>query len=51
MKYTRDEVADDARVPLEAARVLWRSMGYADVGEAVAFTDEPTWRHCTGCCT
>ncbi len=40
MKYTRDEVADDASVPLEAARVLWRSMGYADVGEAVAFTDE-----------
>lgn len=39
-RYTRDEVARDAGVPLEAARVLWRSMGYADVGEAVAFTDE-----------
>jgi adenylate cyclase len=39
-KYTRDEVAADAGVPLEAARVLWRSMGYADVGDAVAFTEE-----------
>ncbi|MBK6764469.1 MAG: adenylate/guanylate cyclase domain-containing protein [Micrococcales bacterium] len=38
-KFTRDEVAADAGVPLESARVLWRSMGYADVGEAVAFTD------------
>jgi adenylate cyclase len=40
MKYTREEVAADAGVPLEAVRVLWRSMGYADVGEAVAFTEE-----------
>lgn len=39
-QYTREQVATDAGVPLEAARVLWRSMGYADVGEAVAFTDE-----------
>lgn len=39
LKFTRDEVARDAGIPLEAARVLWRSMGYADVGEAVAFTD------------
>ncbi len=37
--YTREQVAKDAGVPLEAARVLWRSMGYADVGEARAFTD------------
>lgn len=39
-RYTREQVAADAQVPLEAARVLWRSMGYADVGEAVAFTDQ-----------
>ncbi len=38
LEYTREQVASDAAVPLEAARVLWRSMGYADVGEAVAFT-------------
>ena len=38
LEYTREQVATDAAVPLEAARVLWRSMGYADVGEAVAFT-------------
>ena len=41
MKFTREEVARDAGVPLESVRVLWRSMGYADVGdESVAFTDE-----------
>ncbi len=40
LTYTRDQVARDAGVPLEAARVLWRSMGYADVGESVAFTAE-----------
>ncbi len=39
LQYTREQVAKDAHVPLEAARVLWRSMGYADVGEAIAFTD------------
>lgn len=39
IKYTRDQVATDAGVPVETARVLWRSMGYADVGEARAFTD------------
>ena len=39
LRFTREEVARDAHVPLEAARVLWRSMGYADVGQAVAFTD------------
>ena len=32
MKFTREEVARDAGVPLESVRVLWRSMGYADVG-------------------
>lgn len=39
MAFTREEVAKDVGVPLEAARVLWRSMGYADVGESVAFTE------------
>lgn len=39
LQFTRDAVAKDAGVPLEAARVLWRSMGYADVGEAIAFTE------------
>jgi adenylate cyclase len=38
LEFTREQVAKDAHVPLESARVLWRSMGYADVGEAVAFT-------------
>ncbi len=40
LQFTREQVASDAHVPLEAARVLWRSMGYADVGEAVAFTQQ-----------
>ena len=35
MKFTREEVARDAGVPLESVRVLWRSMGYADVGDRV----------------
>lgn len=37
--YTRYELVDIVGVPIEEARVLWRAMGYADVGEAVAFTD------------
>ncbi len=37
LEYTRDEVADAAGVPLETVRVLWRSMGYADVGSSIAF--------------
>lgn len=40
LRYTREEVSGDAGIPLESARILWRSMGYADVGEAVAFTEE-----------
>jgi adenylate cyclase len=40
LKYTREDVARDAGIPLEAVRVLWRAMGYADVGEAVAFTEQ-----------
>jgi adenylate cyclase len=38
-RYTRDEVAEAAGVPLDDARRLWRAMGLADVGEAVAFTE------------
>lgn len=36
-RYTRERVAELADVPLAEARRLWRSMGYADVGSAVAF--------------
>ena len=36
----REEVAHAAGRPLEDARRLWRAMGFADVGDAVAFTDE-----------
>jgi adenylate cyclase len=39
-RFTRAEVAQRSGVPLEDARPLWRAMGFADVGEAVAFTDE-----------
>ncbi len=39
-RLRRDEVAHRAGVPLEDARRLWRAMGFADVGDAVAFTDE-----------
>jgi adenylate cyclase len=35
----RDQVADAVGVPLEEARRLWRAMGFADVGDAVAFTE------------
>jgi adenylate cyclase len=38
-RYRRDEVAETAGVPVEYARRLWRAVGFADVGEAVAFTD------------
>ncbi|HSN05768.1 MAG TPA: adenylate/guanylate cyclase domain-containing protein [Candidatus Angelobacter sp.] len=39
-RMRREEVAHRAGVPLEDARRLWRAMGFADVGDAVAFTDE-----------
>jgi adenylate cyclase len=39
-RLRRDEVAHRAGVPLDEARRLWRAMGFADVGDAVAFTDE-----------
>jgi adenylate cyclase len=35
---TRDQVAHGSGVPLEDAARLWRAMGFADVGDAVAFT-------------
>lgn len=37
--HTRDEVASISGMPLEQARELWRAMGFADVGDARAFTD------------
>jgi adenylate cyclase len=39
-RLTRDDVAVRSGVPLEEARPMWRAMGFADVGDAVAFTDE-----------
>ncbi|RSM82818.1 adenylate/guanylate cyclase domain-containing protein [Kibdelosporangium aridum] len=39
-KYTRHEVAEKAGVPLERATELWRSLGFASVGDdEVVFTD------------
>jgi adenylate cyclase len=39
-RWRREEVARAAGVSLEDARRLWRAMGFADVGDAEAFTDE-----------
>ena len=39
-RLRRDEVAHRAGVPLDEARRLWRAMGFPDVGDAGAFTDE-----------
>ena len=39
-KYTRFEVAEHAGVSVEQARLLWRALGFADVGDDnIAFTD------------
>jgi adenylate cyclase len=38
-RYTREEVAEMAGVPLERARRYWRVLGFADTGGARAFTD------------
>ena len=38
-RWTREQVAVRAGVPLAEARRLWRAMGFADVGDAVQFTD------------
>jgi adenylate cyclase len=40
-RYTRVEVAEQAGVPVEQARILWRALGFADVGDDnVAFTEQ-----------
>jgi adenylate cyclase len=39
-RWRREDVARAAGVSLEDARRLWRAMGFADVGDAAAFTDE-----------
>lgn len=39
LSMTRGEVAEAAGLSLEQARVYWRAMGFADVGNSVAFTD------------
>ena len=40
-RYTRREVADRAGVPVEQARILWRALGFADLGDDnVAFTEQ-----------
>jgi adenylate cyclase len=40
-RYTRVEVAEKAGVPIEQARILWRALGFADVGDDnVAFTEQ-----------
>lgn len=38
-RYTREEMASAARLSLDEIGRLWRAMGFADVGEARAFTD------------
>lgn len=38
-RYTREEMADAARMSLTEVGRLWRAMGFPDVGEARAFTD------------
>jgi adenylate cyclase len=40
-RYTRIEVAEQAGVPVAQAQILWRALGFADVGDDnVAFTDQ-----------
>ncbi|HLT09688.1 MAG TPA: adenylate/guanylate cyclase domain-containing protein [Micromonosporaceae bacterium] len=36
--YTREQVAKEVGLPVEQARAYWRALGFADVGDAVAFT-------------
>jgi len=38
-RYTREEAAQLAGVPLERARRFWRALGFANTGSALAFTD------------
>ena len=40
-RYTRIEVSEQAGVPVDQAQILWRALGFADVGDDnVAFTDQ-----------
>jgi adenylate cyclase len=40
-RYTRIEVAERAGVPVDKARILWRALGFADLGDdKVAFTEQ-----------
>lgn len=39
LEFTREDVATDAGLSIENTRTLWRAMGYADVGQATAFTE------------
>lgn len=38
--YTRNEMAEATRLDQEQVAALWRAMGFPDVGDARAFTDE-----------
>jgi len=40
MTFTSREVSDAAGMPLADARRLWRALGFPDVGDDAAFTDE-----------
>lgn len=37
-RYTAEQVAEAAEIPLEKAREYWRALGFPDVGDEVAFT-------------
>lgn len=39
LSMTREEVTEAAGLTLEQSRAYWRAMGFADVGESVAFTE------------
>ncbi len=39
LRYTADDVAAVSRLTMEQVRSLWRAMGFADVGDARAFSD------------
>ncbi len=38
-EHTREEVAEATGVPLETARRFWRALGFPDLGDVAAFTD------------
>lgn len=37
-RYTREQVAEAAGIPVAEARVYWRALGFPDVGDEAAFT-------------